>query len=440
MREGRFSMRLSAALCVVACWMIPVAAQGQIANIVGSVGAINQSMGGAATAMPLDASGSQYWNPAGVTDLETTELDLNIEPYFPEITLNSTLEAGSLGPGFPPQTLTGQVNSRAKFAIVPSIAYIKKIEAHPSWRLGYLITGVGGTAVHFDHLGDDPVTSKPPIGSGDIKISGEFLQIAPTLAYRFGKYFSVGVQPSYNLSSLKASPFAAAPPKDFNGDGIPTYPVGYKAWSSGIGVQGGIYFHRESIHLGAAIKSPLWFLPYHVKVKYENSIWREVTTNANFPMIVSAGMGYSGIPRTKIAVDARFVDFANTTGFDKVGFTRSLAGKGPGWKSVWALACGVQYQATKRFSVRAGYAYNPMPIRPIYAAFSISSPSVIQQQMMLGFSYQFNDRFTLATSYHHGFAHTIEGPLQSPSGPIPGSNIKFKALINSFVISLLFKR
>lgn len=434
--------RLWIALFWLLYWLLPMHAYGQIATIVGSVGAINQSMGGAATAMPLDAGGSQYWNPASITDLSETELDIGIQPVFNTTTLGSTLDANALAPGVPSTTLSGEVENRSKAAILPSIAFVKKIEQSP-WRWGILVTGAGGTAATFDHRGNNPLTSLPPIGGGDIKITGQFLQISPTVAYALNKSWSVGVQPNFNVTSFEAEPFGLANPSDANNDGIPTYPKTNRAWAPGLGVQGGIYYHNHhnGIHLGASIKSPQWFLPYHLKTTYFRELGqkRSFSFRNDLPMIVSAGLGYSGIPRVKIAVDARYVDFAHTAGFDKVGFTRTGAIRGPGWRSVWAVASGIQYQLTEKFSIRGGYAYNATPIRPIYSVFSTGAPALIKQTINVGCSYQFRHRFTLATAYEYALPNSSEGPFRGPDGSISGSAVKLKTSFSSFLISLIFK-
>ena len=41
----------------------------QAGHIMQGVGAVNMSMGGAATAQPLDISGAMHWNPAAIINL-----------------------------------------------------------------------------------------------------------------------------------------------------------------------------------------------------------------------------------------------------------------------------------------------------------------------------------------------------------------------------------
>src|ERR1700724_1691834 len=65
-------------------------------------GAVNRSMGGAATAAPIDATGALYWNPASITGLKRSEMEFGMELLFPHTTLSSSVPAGALGPFGPP--------------------------------------------------------------------------------------------------------------------------------------------------------------------------------------------------------------------------------------------------------------------------------------------------------------------------------------------------
>ena len=81
-----------------------------------AAGAINQSMGGAATASPLDAAGALYWNPATIGQLPSSEMEIGIGMALPTGTLSSTLPANSYGPGFPPVDLAGDIRLSRRVA------------------------------------------------------------------------------------------------------------------------------------------------------------------------------------------------------------------------------------------------------------------------------------------------------------------------------------
>src|SRR5258708_2081836 len=83
---------------------------GQFGATLTGVGPIIRSMGGAATAAPLDTLGALMWNPATITALPNST-DFGLELLLPHSKLASTVNGGSLAPGFPPVTLSGSSQS-----------------------------------------------------------------------------------------------------------------------------------------------------------------------------------------------------------------------------------------------------------------------------------------------------------------------------------------
>jgi hypothetical protein len=77
---------------------------GQTGHVAHGVGAVNQSMAGAGTALPLDATGALFWNPASVVDLKFPELDINGDVALLHGELSSSVQANILAPGIPPQS------------------------------------------------------------------------------------------------------------------------------------------------------------------------------------------------------------------------------------------------------------------------------------------------------------------------------------------------
>src|SRR5215510_13751471 len=65
---------------------------GQTGHVVHGVGAVNQSMAGAGTAMPLDGTGALFWNPASITDMKSSEVDINADVGLLHARLSSSLE------------------------------------------------------------------------------------------------------------------------------------------------------------------------------------------------------------------------------------------------------------------------------------------------------------------------------------------------------------
>ena len=95
-RRGIRSLGVAIALIVLAVGTTP--ARAQLGLAVGGVGPINRSMGGAAVAAPLDASGALYWNPATIAALGRSEIAFGAELLFPYTTLSSRVAPGTFGP------------------------------------------------------------------------------------------------------------------------------------------------------------------------------------------------------------------------------------------------------------------------------------------------------------------------------------------------------
>jgi len=157
-------------------------------------------------------------------------------------------------------------------------------------------------------------------------------------------------------------------------------------------------------------------------------------------MIITAGIGYSGSTRLRWAADARYIDYQNTKGFAKTGFnTQTGAVEGVGWQSIWVLATGVQFQFSDRFLFRTGYGFNENPIRDSDTFFNLGSPLITQHQANIGFSYRLKEGLATSLAYHHAFKNDIQGPYQSPSGPIPGSSVRADFATDILVLSFNFE-
>jgi long-chain fatty acid transport protein len=413
--------------CLLLGCLSPLPAQGQVANVLTNVGAASR---GAATAMPLDASNSQYWNPASITDLPATELDLNTQVAFPHVNLESALPVNVMSGEVPATVLAGGIESGNRVNTSPSFGFVKKLP-RSRWTFGMLGSATLGAGVIY------PKGSNPLTAGREINVSGDLYYASTTAAYRINKHWSIGLQPNLTVASLQASPYTRAAPDDANGDGIATYPGTNRAWATGFGVQGGLYYHRRNIHLGASLKSPQWFTPFHFKSEDELGHPRHFSGRIDSPMTLSIGAGYSGFSRLKFSTDVRYIDYEDS-GLGRSRFTESGSVKGPGWHNIWAFVQSAKIQVTKKCSLRLSYSYNQSPIQGRYTSFNIASPALIQHQMSAALLYRLRPDMALAISYQHGFAGSSEGPIQRSSRTIPGSSVRITSALDSVAASLIF--
>ena len=69
----------------------------QVGHLLQGIGAKNFSMGGAATAQPLDISGALHWNPASISAFNQKEFSFNIGAFMssPELYSSVTTQQGT---------------------------------------------------------------------------------------------------------------------------------------------------------------------------------------------------------------------------------------------------------------------------------------------------------------------------------------------------------
>ena len=210
--------------------------------------------------------------------------------------------------------------------------------------------------------------------------------------------------------------------------------------SWGGGFQVGAYYTLDGgWHLGASFKSNQWMEGFHFQSATATGTPRNVTYTFNIPMITSVGIGYTGIERWTLAADFRYVDFGHTEGFQQSGFAPNGMVQGLGWRSVFAMALGAQYQMTDTLSVRGGYSYNQNPITDEQSSFNVASPTILEHTVYVGASYRVTDALSLSLAYAHAFQNSVEGPLVTPFGTVAGSSVRSTTSVDSLMIGASVK-
>jgi long-chain fatty acid transport protein len=399
---------------------------------ISGVGPINQSMGTAATAAPIDASGALNWNPASIGSLGHSEMEFGLGLIYPQTKLSSRLSTAALIPTLPPSTIAGADRSDSGFFTLPTLGLVYQPEESP-WTFGLGVFAVAGFAVNYPADSANPILNPTPpngIGLGALSSTFQVLQMAPTVSCLLTDNLSVGVAPTVDLATLLVDPNVFVTPNNAGQSPFPAYPAATHsrtAW--GLGFQAGLYYTTEAAwNFGASVKSPQWFEPYRYNAVNQFGVARTLKLHLDLPLITSLGVAYTGLPRTVLAADFRFIDYRNTNGFNRSGFAPDGAVRGLGWDSIFVLALGGQYKLTDSLSVRAGYTYNGNPIPDSQAFFNSASPTILQHTVSVGASYKVFDRLLLSAAYAHSFENSVQGPLVLPAlGPVPDSSAQSKA-------------
>ncbi len=414
-------------LLLFAVWQAGVmSACAQMGHVLDAVGPVNQSMGGAGVALPLDAIGALQWNPASITGLKRSEIGFSAMAFAPRMKLGSSVNADSFGPGFPAQDLQGATTSDNGISPIPSMAMVHRDPESP-WTYGVGGFAIGGFGVDYPSNTTNPIlTAQPPnggLGFGNIYSQFQLMQFCPTAAYKVSPAWSVGVAPTFNWGTLAIDPFGATTP---NPDG--TYPSAAHGSSAlGIGFQVGAFFESPTSdwNAGVSYKSPQWFEEFKFNAHDNAGGSRRLGIDLDYPSIISVGVAYRGLERIRLACDVRYIDYENAAGFQAAGFDAAQAVTGFGWNSIWVASVGAEFELHECFKWRIGYCVNDNPIPASSAFFNHQAPAIVQNHLSTGVTCEMKSGWLCSMAYHYGFRNSVSGRWWNPatSTQIPGTRI-----------------
>lgn len=394
-----------------------------------AVGAINRSMGSAAVAAPLDGIGAINWNPASLSGLQSSEMSFSIELLIPNIEVSS----------FVPGVGSGTTDSDSGVMPLPNIAWVHQ-SPDPRLTVGLGVSSVAGFQTNYPADPTNPIlapqrspATAPLGGFGQVFSEATYIDIAPTLAYKFTDRLTIGVAPVATMAKLHIEPMVFAGVNDANGDGVATYPRGHGTrYSWGGGMNLGLYYEHDcNWRFGASVKTPRWIESFRYNTADEVGLPISARANYDLPLVVSVGGSYGGLKNTLLALDVRYIDYENADGFGDTGLAADGSLNGLGWRSVVAVATGLQHRLTDKTTARIGYLYNENPIPNAQTQFSIAAPLHYQHTIGTGLSFQPYKSLMLNVSYAYATNTSITGPITLPPNPptstppftVPGSSV-----------------
>lgn len=422
---------------LLAIGALPFISFSQTGHIMQGIGAVNMTMGGAATAQPVDINGALHWNPAGISAFDGKILSVNAGMFFSSPELSSTVPT-------PNGAMSGTTKDDRGVSVMPALAFVwgQKESKH---RFGVSAFGISGFGVTFPQSNTNPINMPQNIGGfGTLKSDYQLLQMGFTYSYKINDEFSIGLAPTFNFATLQLTPNPLASPDMAKG-----YPVSNKANATGFGGQIGAYYQSPvGFKLGLSYKTQQKFNAFTFKNTYlDGSTAPDVKFTMNYPSIFSIGTGYSK-KDIDLALDYRMVNYKNTDGFEAKGWTNTASVKGFGWKNMSIVSAGLQYKGIKQFPVRLGYTYSSCPIESELAFFSTPATAIIKNAFQLGFGYEANAHFTINAGYHHGTSGgSVSGPLLSPMmisssnpyGAIPASSVSYKMTTDLLMLGINYR-
>lgn len=424
----------------------------QAGHIMQGVGAVNMSMGGASTAQPLDISGALQWNPATISTFDDKIIRFDIGAFFSSPELTSSLPAGMLGPGAP--AVSGTTEDDRGISPMPALAMVwgKESSKH---TFGASAFGISGFGVTFPEEANNPLSASfnptknsnpvnyPQMANGFGHIESDYLllQVSGTWAYEVTDKFSIGIQPNINYASLQLMPNPTANPNNAG------YPSTDKTSSIGYGAQFGLFYDSGfGLKLGASYKTTQKFSEFEFDNTYLDNSTNTSKFQMDYPAIISLGLGYSA-GDIDFAFDFRRVDYENTDGFSKTGWTQTASVAGFGWENISILSAGIQYKGINKLPLRLGYTYSSNPIPDEITFFNIPATAIIKDAFQFGLSYEVNDNWKIDGVYHYGDSgESTKGQIlnpraitpSNPLGAMPGSSVSYNMTTSMVMIGVSY--
>ncbi|MFD0862912.1 OmpP1/FadL family transporter [Sungkyunkwania multivorans] len=413
----------------------------QAGHIMQGVGSVNMSMGGAATAQPLDISGALQWNPATISSFDGTILKLDAGFFFSSPELSATVPEFD-NTGQPTGNFfSGTTKDDRGVSILPALSLVWGKE-ESNHTFGASAFGISGFGVTFPENMSNPINAPQSMGGfGRIESDYALLQVGFTWAYKVSDKFSIGVAPTFNYASLELIPNPTANPNQSG------YPTTDKASALGFGTQFGAFFDSGSgIKAGVSYKTKQSFSDFELENTYLDNSTSTNDFNIEYPAILSLGMGYSK-GNFDLAIDYRTVFYENANGFSTTGWTQTASVAGFGWKNISILSAGLQFKGIDKLPLRLGYTYSTNPIDEEVTFFNIPATAIIENAFQLGVSYEVNDRFSLDGVFHYGMSNgSTTGPVLNPAfiqnsppyGAIPGSSVSYDMTTSMIMVGITY--
>jgi long-chain fatty acid transport protein len=415
--------------------VLSTAAFSQAGHIMQGIGAENMSMGGAATAQPIEINGALHWNPAAISVFDKNQLSISGGLFFSSPELSSTVPT-------PNGDFSGTTKDDRGTSIMPSIGAVFGCP-DSKHTFGVSAFGISGFGVTFPESMDNAITMPQSAGGfGRIQSDYLLLQVGLSYAYEITNNLSVGIAPTINYAALELAPNPLASPSQFG------YPTSDKPSAIGYGAQLGVFYKMDNgFKIGASYKSTQSFADFEFKnTNLDGSPAADVSFQMDYPAIYSLGLGYSK-ENIDFALDYRLVDYESTEGFEKSGWTQTASVAGFGWENITIISAGVQYKGINKLPLRFGYTYSSNPIKEELAFFSTPATAVIKNAFQFGTGYKMSDNLTLNLTYHHGASgDPTVGQLLNPQlisadnplGAVPGSEVSYKMSTDMIMLGVNF--
>jgi long-chain fatty acid transport protein len=419
--------RLRSTVLLASLTLLPATALAQGATLHG-FGPINSSMGGAGVALPEDSLNALGFNPALLAAAEGNQISFTTEFFKDGIEIHTTL--GSL---------SGDARSSTQLTIVPAFGWMLR-DPSKKLALGFGLIGVAGFSTDYPQDSASILFGQPPYGFGRVFTGYSATKIPVAFAYQVTPKLALGASINVYVSQFSVRPLPADQ-FDTSSNGARWYPEAGKPSQrfALAGQLGFVYQATPVVSIGASITTPQNYARHEFvstnadPTSVEFGMARTVTYDLDGPMSASFGTGLKLGERTGVAIDGMFTKYTGVAGFGSPGGIVKQIIQPFGWRNVWTVKAGVQHQVSDKLTVRGGYNYSQMPIRPEVVISATGAPLTFQHHITGGFGMKIFPFLTAEASAYYVPRQHVVGPFpdlnNNPIGTIDESNKLTSALI-----------
>ncbi|TKA89449.1 hypothetical protein FAZ79_05750 [Guyparkeria sp. SB14A] len=396
-------------------------------------GVKSKGMGGSGVAFANNSAMIIATNPAGITDVDnqiTGEL-----AYFKPIRGYDYTTTNPMG------SVSGSGDSDREGFFIPGLAFTYALTERDS--VGLAMYGSGGMNTDYpadsgNYLGFPGVPADGPYGDGEAGVDLKQLFITPTYARELmDDRLSVGVSAVIARQSFSAKGLA-----NFNGTGpvaqatgLPPFSVAPQnmtgqghdsAWGYG-GKLGVTFKATDRISLAASYQSKIemdefdkysglfaeggdFDIPATWTVGLAADLTDDITVTADYQRIEYSDVKAISNPST--AYLNQCLGSWMSTGAAGPNCLGGSDGAGFGWDDVDVIKLGVQWQATPKLQLRAGWNHGDNPISSEDALFNTIAPGVVENHYTVGFSYAMGSNHEIHGSFMYAPEVDVKGENQ----------------------------
>jgi long-chain fatty acid transport protein len=329
-----------------------------------------------------DEASTVFNNPAGMTRLAGSEVEVGTAVLFPSIKFNGS--SSVLGTPLPGDN----GGNGGETSVIPHL--YGKFDITDRLKFGLAVTVPFGNAVNYDSTS---AWSGRYVG---IKTAALSADINPNIAYQLNEHVSIGAGVSAQYFKLDVS--SAIPQFLIFGPTAPDAIYHLKAsdWDYGFNL-GMLADLDPATRIGLTYRSKVdhrvkGTLNFTAANPLLGVVSGPATADASLPATTGVSLTHDYTPDFEVSADVQFTQWST---FDQV-IVQSANGPFPfieKYKDSWMVSAGAVYHLSPEWTLRGGVGWDQTPISDPYRGVGV--PDTDRYMIGLGFGYRFNDTTSL---------------------------------------------